>query len=87
MIAAPFIILCVYLYTFWRCKKRLAESDKQLKPCISWARSNGLQLPKRPSLIAFYIVSINDSFFIFLRFPIWLIILIIDDNFQYTNDV
>ena len=67
MPAFPIIILCVYLYTFWRCKKRLAESDKQLKPCISWARSNGLQLPKRPSLIAFYIVSINDSFFISIR--------------------
>jgi len=87
MPALPIIILCVYLYAFLRCKKRLAESDKQLKPCISWARSNGLQLPKRPSLIAFYIVSINDSFYFFIRFPIWLLIIILDDHLKFTNDV
>ena len=87
MTALPIIIICIYLYTFWRCKKRLAESDEQLRPCISWARSKGLQLPKRPSLISFYFVSISNSLFFFLRLPIWLLIIIIDDNFQFTNDV
>ena len=77
MTALPIIIICIYLYTFWRCKKRLAESDEQLRPCISWARSKGLQLPKRPSLISFYFVSISNSLFFFLRLPIWLLIIII----------
>ena len=85
MPAFPIFIICVYLFYFWRCKKRLAESDEQLKPCINWAQSNGLQIPKRPSFIAFYIVSINDSF-IFFRAP-FVFLLLFFDNLQFVKDV
>ena len=75
----PILVLCLYFFSYWRCKKRLAVSDKQLKPCISWAKAKGLELPRKPSFIEFYIVSIAWN----LRFPFWLII----NNLQFARDV
>ena len=31
------IFICIYLFSWWRCKKNIIASDKQLKPCIDWA--------------------------------------------------
>ena len=65
----PFFI-CIYLFSYWRCKKNIADSDMQLKPCINWAQSKKLPLPKKPSFIEFYIVSVASTF----KFPFGIII-------------
>ena len=49
------IFICIYLFSWWRCKKNIAASDKQLKPCIDWAYLKNLPLPEKPSFIEFYI--------------------------------
>tara|TARA_Y100000589_G_C26910225_1_gene529980 strand:- start:131 stop:451 length:321 start_codon:yes stop_codon:yes gene_type:complete len=82
----PILIICVYLLTYQRCKRRLAASDQQLKPCISWAKSLGLPLPKRPSFWEFYVVSIH-GFIGFLRFLVDLIFGIFLKNFDFTKIV
>ena len=70
----PFsIFICIYLFSYWTCKKNIASSDKQLKPCIHWAYSKNLTLPQKPSFIEFYIVY-NSSFF---KFPFGIIIQIL----------
>ena len=73
------LFLFLYLFSYWWCKKRIEASEKQLKPCIKWAKSKGLQLPKKPSFIEFYIVSIAWT----LRFPFWIII----SNLKFAKDV
>ena len=75
----PIIVLLTYYISYKRCKNRLAESDKQLTPCINWAKSRGLELPRKPSFIEFYIFSIAYKF----RFPFWIII----KNLQFSKDV
>ena len=45
----PFpIFICIYLFSWWRCKKNIIASDKQLKPCIDWAYIKNLPLPPKP---------------------------------------
>ena len=39
------IFICIYLFSWWRCKKNIIASDKQLKPCIDWAYIKNLPLP------------------------------------------
>ena len=34
------IFICIYLFSWWRCRKNIAASDKQLKPCIDWAKES-----------------------------------------------
>tara|TARA_B100000989_G_scaffold276367_1_gene236584 strand:- start:250 stop:552 length:303 start_codon:yes stop_codon:yes gene_type:complete len=65
----PFFI-CIYLFSYWRCKRNIAASDKQLKTCIDWAKSKKLPLPKKPSFIEFYIVSVASTF----KFPFGIVI-------------
>ena len=51
------IFICIYLFSWWRCKKNIIASDKQLKPCIDWAYIKNLPLPPKPSFVEFYIVN------------------------------
>ena len=60
------IFICIYLFSWWRCKKNIIVSDKQLKPCIDWAYLKNLPLPQKPSFIEFYIV----MFLLSLNFPL-----------------
>ena len=69
----------VYLLSYWNCQKKIAASDKQLRPCIEWAKSRKVPIPKKPSFIEFYIVSIAYSF----KFPFWIII----KNLQFSKEV
>ena len=69
LLPLPFFI-CVYLFSYWRCKKNIVASDKQLKPSIEWANSKKIPLPEKPSFIEFYIVYVAS----FFRFPFWLVI-------------
>ena len=64
------IFICIYLFSWWRCKKNIIASDKQLKPCIDWAYLKNLPLPPKPSFIEFYIVYVSS----FLKFPFGIII-------------
>ena len=64
------IFICIYLFSWWRCKKNIIASDQQLKPCIDWANIKNLPLPKKPSFVEFYIVYVSS----FLKFPFWIII-------------
>ena len=64
------IFICIYLFSWWRCKKNIIASDKQLKPCIDWAYVKNLPLPTKPSFIEFYIVYVSS----FLKFPFGIII-------------
>ncbi len=50
------IFICIYLFSWWRCKKNIIASDNQLKPCIDWAYVKNLPIPKKPSFVEFYIV-------------------------------
>ena len=59
LLPIPFFI-CIYLFSYWRCKKNIAASDKQLKPCIDWAYVKNLPLPKKPSFVEFYIVYLSS---------------------------
>jgi len=70
-----FFYFCAYLI----CKRQISASDKQLEQCIKWAKSKGLQLPKRPSFTEFFIVFIAGTF----RFPLWIII----RNLQFAKEV
>ena len=45
--------ICIYLFSWWRCKKNIIASDKQLKPCIDWAYIKNLPLPPKPSFVEF----------------------------------
>ena len=64
------IFICIYLFSWWRCKKNIIASDKQLKPCIDWAYLKNLSLPPKPSFVEFYIVYVSS----FLKFPCGIII-------------
>ena len=64
------IFICIYLFSWWRCKKNIIASDKQLKPCIDWAYIKNLSLPPKPSFVEFYIVYVSS----FFKFPFGLII-------------
>ena len=64
------IFICIYLFSWWRCKKNIIASDKQLKPCIDWAYLKNLPLPKKPSFVEFYIVYVSS----FFKFPFGIII-------------
>ena len=67
----PFpIFIGIYLFSYWRCKKSIAASDKQLISCIDWAYLKNLQLPEKPSFIEFYIVYVSS----FFKFPFGTII-------------
>ena len=55
------IFICIYLFSWWRCKKNIIASDKQLKPCIDWAYVKNLSLPEKPSFIEFYICLLYTS--------------------------
>ena len=68
LLPIPFFI-CVYLFSYWRCKKNIAASDKQLKPCIDWAYLKNLPLPRKPSFAEFYIVYVSS----FFKFPFGII--------------
>ena len=59
------IFICIYLLSWWRCKKNIIASDKQLKPCIDWAYIKNLPLPPKPSFVEFYIVYVYS----FFKFP------------------
>ena len=52
--------ICIYLFSWWRCKKNIIASDKQLKPCIDWAYIKNLPLPPKPSFVEFYIVYVSS---------------------------
>ena len=69
----------IYLLSYWDCRKKIEASDKQLKPCIEWAKSRKVPLPKKPSFIEFYIVTMAYS----LKFPFWIII----KNLQFSKEV
>ena len=45
------IFICIYLFSWWRCKKNIIASDKQLNPCIDWAYIKNLPLPPKPSFL------------------------------------
>ena len=64
------IFIGINLFSYWRCKKNIAASDKQLKPCINWAYLKNLSLPEKPSFIEFYIVYVSS----FFKFPFGIII-------------
>ena len=64
------IFIGIFLFSYWRCKKNIIASDKQLKPCIHWAYFKNLPLPPKPSFIEFYIVYISS----FFKFPFGIII-------------
>jgi len=64
------IFIGIYLFSYWRCRKNIAASDKQLKPCIDWAYIKNLPLPPKPSFVEFYIVYVSS----FLKFPFGIII-------------
>ena len=49
--------------------KNIADSDKQLKPCIDWAYVKNLPLPPKPSFVEFYIVYVS-SFFKFIIYSL-----------------
>jgi len=56
------IFICIYLFSWWRCKKNIITSDKQLKPCIDWAYIKNLPLPPKPLFVEFYIVYVSSFF-------------------------
>ena len=64
------IFICIYLFSWWRCKKNIIASDKQLKSCIDWAYIKNLPLPPKPSFVEFYIVYVSS----FFKFPFGIII-------------
>ena len=64
------IFIGIYLFSYWRCQKNIAASDKQLKICIDWAYLKNLSLPEKPSFIEFYIVYVSS----FFKFPFGIII-------------
>ena len=64
------IFICIYLFSWWRCRKNIAASDRQLKPCIDWAYVKNLPLPDKPSFIEFYIAYVSS----FFKFPFGIII-------------
>ena len=64
------IFIFIYLFSWWRCKKNIIASDKQLKPCINWAYIKNLPLPPKPSFVEFYIVYVSS----FFKFPFGIII-------------
>ena len=64
------IFIVTYLFSYWKCKKNIFDSDKQLKPCIDWAYLNNLHLPAKPSFIEFYVVYVSS----FFKFPFGIII-------------
>ena len=74
------IFIGIYLFSYWRCKKNIAASDKQLKPCIDWAYLKNIPLPEKPSFIEFYIVYVS-SFLISINICLLLLLVIAD----YTN--
>ena len=55
------IFIGIYLFSYWRCIKNIAASDKQLKPCIDWAYLKNLPLPPKPSFVEFYICLLYTS--------------------------
>ena len=59
------IFIGIYLFSWWRCKKNIIASDKQLKPCIDWAYLKNLPLLLIPSFKEFYIFYVSS----FLKFP------------------
>ncbi len=69
LLPIPFFI-CIYLFSYWRCKKNIAASEKQLKPYITWAYLKNLPLPRKSSFAEFYIVYVSS----FLKFPFGIII-------------
>ena len=64
------ILIGIYLFSYSRCKKNIAASDKQLKSCIDWAYLKNLPLPEKPSFIEFYVVYVSS----FFKFPFGMII-------------
>ena len=64
------IFIVTYLFSYWKCKKNIDASDKQLKPCIDWAYLKNLRLPTKPSFIEFYVVYVSS----FFKFPFGIII-------------
>ena len=64
------IFIGIYLFSYWRCRKNIAASDEQLKPCIDWAYIKNLPLPPKPSFVEFYIVYVSS----FFKFPFGIII-------------
>jgi len=64
------IFIGIYLFSYWRCKKSISASDKQLKSCIDWAYLKNLPLPEKPSFIEFYIVYVSS----FFKFPFGIIV-------------
>ena len=72
-------LICVYLLSYWRCRKNIAASDKQLKPCIDWAYLKNLPLPPKPSFVEFYIVYVSS----FFKFPFGVII----KQLPFSNNV
>ena len=56
------IFICIYLFSWWRCKKNIIASDKQLKPCIDWAYIKYI----RPSNYA--AIQKNNAYLTYLAF-------------------
>ena len=76
---ALFLVFSYISYPTGIAEKKIEASDKQLKPCIEWAKSRKVPLPKKPSFIEFYIVTMAYS----LKFPFWIII----KNLQFSKEV
>jgi len=66
------IFIGIYLFSYWRCRKNIEASDKQLKPCIDWAYIKNLPLPPKPSFIEFYIVYVSSFFKLLIDFLIFI---------------
>ena len=64
------IFIGIYLFSYWRFRKNIAASDKQLKQCIYCAYLKNLPLPPKPSFVEFYIVYVSS----FFKFPFGIII-------------
>ena len=64
------IFIGIYLFSYWRCRKNIVDSDNQLKPCIDWAYLKNLPLPEKPSFIEFYIMYVSS----FFKYPFGIIV-------------
>ena len=72
------ILLFFYSVIFGTCffsyREIYFHKEKKLEPCLTWAKSNGYAIPKKPSLIEFFLV---DGNFHWLIFPFGLLLFIL----------
>jgi len=60
------IFIGIYLFSYWRCRKNITASDKQLKPCIDWAYLKNLPFLQNLHSSSFILF----MFLLFLNFPL-----------------